>query len=235
MAEVEITNPGDRHRFHAHRADPTGGRGRSRTGIVVVQEIFGVNRHIREVADRFAAAGFVAVAPALFDRVERGVELGYDEAGMQRGIELAWNELPLDLAVSDLGATVDALSAELGGPHHVGVVGFCYGGMLASAAAARLHQRIGAAVAYYPSLAAEKLVDDRVEAPLLIHLGDLDQRVSVEHGRQLAERWPSAEVFRYADAGHGFNCDLRPGYEPEAAAVAWERTLAFFDKHLDVG
>jgi carboxymethylenebutenolidase len=88
-------------------------------------------------------------------------------------------------------------------------------------------------VAYYPSLAAQKLVDDRVEAPLLIHLGDLDPRVTIDDGATLAARWPSAEVFRYDDAGHGFNCDLRPGYHAEAAAIAWERTLTFLDQHLD--
>jgi carboxymethylenebutenolidase len=233
MPTVEIVNQEDGHRFSAYRAEPSQGARRSPAGIVVVQEIFGVNQHIRDVTDRFGEAGFVAVAPALFDRIEEGVELGYDEEGMKRGIDLAWNGVPLEQAVSDIGATADALAAELGGPGHVGVVGFCYGGMLAAAAAARLHERIGAAVAYYPSLAAEKLVDDRVEAPLLIHLGDLDQRVTIEHGHQLAERWPSAEIFRYADAGHGFNCDLRPGYHEESAAIAWERTLTFFDQHLD--
>lgn len=233
MATVEVTNQADGHRFTAYRAEPAAGADRSPAGIVVVQEIFGVNRHIRDVVERFGQAGFVAVAPALFDRVEPGVELGYDEAGMKKGVELAWNELPLEQAVSDVGATADALAAEMGGVGHVGVVGFCYGGMLAAAAAARLHDRIGAAVAYYPSLAAEKLVDDRVEAPLLIHLGDLDQRVTVEHGHELARRWPSAEIFRYGDAGHGFNCDLRPGYDAEAAAVAWDRTLTFFDQNLD--
>jgi carboxymethylenebutenolidase len=233
LADIEITNTADQHTFHAYRADPSTEAGRSPAGVVVIQEIFGVNRHIRDVVDRFGEAGFVAVAPALFDRVEPGVELDYDEAGMKRGVDLAWNHVPLEQAVDDVRAAVDALAAELGGPGHVGVVGFCYGGMLAAAAAARLHTHIGAAVAYYPSMAAETLVDDRVEAPLLIHLGDLDQRVSIEHGRQLAERWPSAEVFRYADAGHGFNCDLRPGYHQESASVAWERTLTFFDQHLD--
>lgn len=233
MSDLEITNPDDGHRFSAYRADPSPDAGRSPVGVVVVQEIFGVNQHIRDVVDRFGAAGFVAVAPALFDRVEPGVELGYDEPGMKKGIELAWNGLPLDRAVADIGATADALAAELGGPTHVGVVGFCYGGMLTAAAAARLHTRIGAAVAYYPSMAAETLVEDRVEAPLMIHLGDLDQRVTIEHGRQLSERWPGAEIFRYADAGHGFNCDLRPGYHAETAAVAWERTLTFLDQNLD--
>lgn len=231
MTDIELTAP-DGHRITAYRTDHAPVGGPAPAGVVVVQEIFGVNDHIREVTDRFGDAGFVAVAPSLFDRIERGVELGYDEQGVERGRELAWEQLPLDQAVADVGATADQLAAELGGAGRVAVVGFCYGGMLAAAAAARLHDRIGAAVAYYPSMAAQLLTDDRVEGPLLIHLGDRDQRVTVDDGRTLAERWPSAEVFRY-DAGHGFSCDHRPGFDAAAAEVAWERTIAFLDQHLE--
>lgn len=221
----------DGHTFDAYRADPASGS-ELLAGVVVVQEIFGVNEHIRSVADRFASAGFVAVAPALFDRVEPGIELGYDEAGMNRGREVAWETMTIDDAITDIGATADLLAGELAGADRVAVVGFCYGGMLACAAAARIHTRIGAAVAYYPSLAAQLLPDDRVEAPLLIHLGDLDQRVTISDGETLAARWPGAEVFRYP-AGHGFNCDLRPGFDAAASATAWDRTLAFLDQYLD--
>lgn len=231
MTDIELTAP-DGHRFAAYRSDHAPAGAHPPAGVVVVQEIFGVNDHIRDVTDRFGDAGFVAVAPALFDRIERGVELGYDEHGMVHGRQLAWDDLPLDQAVTDVGAAADHLAAELGGAARVAVVGFCFGGMLAAAAAARLHDRIGAAVAYYPSQAAELLTDDRVEAPLLIHLGDRDQRVTIEDGQALARRWPSAEIFRY-DAGHGFNCDRRPGYDAPAAEVAWERTITFLDQHLE--
>ncbi|HEX2577452.1 MAG TPA: dienelactone hydrolase family protein, partial [Aquihabitans sp.] len=166
MATIELT-AADGHAFTAHRADPAGP---PRGGVVVIQEIFGVNDHIRSVADSVAAAGFVAVAPALFDRLERGAELAYDAEGMERGRDLAWERLSIESALLDLTTTADALAAELGGPASVGAVGFCYGGMLAAALASREPQHLAAAVAYYPSRAAQLLSEDRIERPLLIHL-----------------------------------------------------------------
>lgn len=229
--DQELTTA-DGHRFTAHRAEPVDPPADVPLGgVVVVQEIFGVNAHIRSVADRFAAAGYLALAPRLFDRLERGVELAYDAEGVTRGQALAWDRLPIADAVTDVAATADALAAELGGAGRVGVVGFCFGGMVAAAAAARIPDRIGAAVAYYPSLAAQLLVDDVVRAPLLVHLGDTDQRVTVADGETLRARWPEATYHRY-HAGHGFNCDLRPGYDAPAAALAWDRTLAFLAHHL---
>jgi carboxymethylenebutenolidase len=228
MADIELTAP-DGHTFSAHRAEPDGP---VLGAIVVIQEIFGVNAHIRSVADRFAADGYLAVAPALFDRIERGAELGYDEDGMARGAELAWNRLSIDDALTDLAATATALEAETGTPAAVGAVGFCYGGMLAAALSSRHPDVLGAAVAYYPSLASEKLVDDVPATPLLVHLGDQDQRVTVADGELLQRRWPTAEFNRYAEAGHGFNCDLRASFDPAAAADAWDRTLRFFGEHL---
>jgi carboxymethylenebutenolidase len=231
VTAVELT-AADGHRLSAHLAEPADPA--PRAGVVVVQEIFGVNAHIREVTDRFAQAGLVAVAPSLFDRVERGVELAYDEHGVTRGRDLAWETVPIDDALADLAAAADHLAARVGGPEQVAVVGFCYGGMLAAASAARLPHHLGAAVAYYPSMAAQLLTDDRVTIPLLLHLGDRDQRVTVADGQALAERWPGAEVYRY-DADHGFNCDHRPGFDAHAAAAAWERTLTFLDHHLGRG
>lgn len=228
MADIELTSP-DGTTFTAHRAEPD----RPPVGgVVVVQEIFGVNAHIRSVVDRFAAAGFVAVAPAVFDRVERGVELAYDEAGTARGRELAWERDSIPGAVVDLTTTIGALATELGAPGTVGVVGYCYGGMLACAVASRAPEDIGATVAYYPSRAAQLLVDDVPETPLQLHLGDRDQGVTVADGEALAARWPAAEVHRYPTAGHGFNCDLRASYDAAAAELAWQRTLEFFDAHL---
>lgn len=228
MADLELT-AADGHRFHAYRSDPDGP---AVGGVVVVQEIFGVNRHIRAVCDRFAADGFVAVAPALFDRLERGVELDYDDEGMARGHDLAWQRGSIDDALADLAATASALADELGAPGTVGAVGFCYGGMLACALSSRHPDDLGAVVAYYPSQAAELLVDDVPATPLLLQLGDQDPRVTVADGLALAERWPTADLHRYAAAGHGFNCDLRDTFEPDAAALAWHRTLAFFGTHL---
>ena len=228
MADLELTAP-DGHRFHAYRADPD----RPPLGaVVVIQEIFGINQHIRAVCDRLAADGFVALAPALFDRLERGVELGYDDEGMGRGVDLAWQRGSIPDALTDLTTTAAVLAEEFGEPGTVGAVGFCYGGMLACALSSRHPDDLGAVVAYYPSRAAELLVDDVPATPLLVHLGNQDPRVTVDDGRTLAERWPTATFHRYAEAGHGFNCDLRDTFEPDAAALAWHRTLEFFGEHL---
>jgi carboxymethylenebutenolidase len=226
MADIELSAP-DGHRFAAYRADPDGAPWSS---VVVLQEIFGVNQHIRSVVDRIAAAGLVAVAPALFDRIERGAEFDYDAEGFQRGKTLAWEQLSLDDAVTDAAATGAALAAERGGP--VAVIGFCFGGMLACAVASRKPDDLGAVVAYYPSRAAQLLTDDQPKVPLMIQLGDQDQGVTAADGDTLAERWPSATVHRYASAGHGFNCDLRDSFDPDASALAWERTVAFLARHI---
>jgi carboxymethylenebutenolidase len=226
MADIELPAPGGHH-FAAYRAEPDG---EPLGSVVVIQEIFGVNHHIRSVVDRFAADGYVAVAPALFDRIERGAEFDYDADGFQRGKTLAWEQLPLDDAVTDVATTAAALAAERGGP--VGVVGFCFGGMLACALASRKPDDLGAAVAYYPSRAAQLLTDDVPGVPLMIQVGDQDHGVTPADVDTLAARWPAAEVHRYPSAGHGFNCDLRGGFDPDASAQAWERTLAFFASHL---
>lgn len=228
MADLTLT-AADGHTFSAYRADPTGP---PLGGVVVVQEIFGVNAHIRSVTDRFADAGFVAVAPALFDRIEPGVELDYDQEGVVRGQAIAWGTLALDDALADVTAAADALGAELTDPDRVGVVGYCYGGMLAAAMASRAADHVGAAVAYYPSRSAQLLVDDRPARPLMVHLGDEDQGVTVADGLTLAARWPDATFHRYPGAGHGFNCDLRPGFHAEAAAQAFARTVEFLTVEL---
>lgn len=223
MSEIELATA-DEHEFTAYRVDPDG---QPKGAVVVIQEIFGVNPHIREVVAQYAAAGFVAVAPALFDRIEPGIELGYDRGDVNRAKALAW-KMPLEHAITDVATTAQALAEELGGAAHVGVVGYCYGGMLAAALASRHPELIAGAVAYYPSRAAQLLVDDRPGVPLLVHLGDRDTGVTPEDGKVLQERWPTATFHRYETAGHGFNCDQRPGYDAEAAASAFERSTAFF-------
>ncbi len=133
MTDIEITAD-DGQRLSAYRSDPAG---TPLGGVVIIQEIFGVNSHIRSVADQFAQAGYLALAPALFDRVEPGVELAYDAEGVERGRELAWN-LGIDDSMRDVAAAADVLAAEVGGARHVGAVGYCYGGMLAAAASSRV-------------------------------------------------------------------------------------------------
>jgi carboxymethylenebutenolidase len=226
MTDLELT-AADGHRLTAYRADPAGA---PLGGVVIVQEIFGVNGHIRDVCDRAAASGYVAVAPALFDRIRRGVELDYDAEGVREGRDLAWN-MPEADAIADLTAAAGHLGAELGGPERVGVVGFCYGGMMAAAMASRAYWHLNAAVAYYPSMAAQLMQADQPHVPLLVHLGALDTRVTPEDGAVLEARWPDATFHRYP-AGHGFNCDRRADFDRPSADLAWERTVAFLGEHL---
>lgn len=206
--------------FHAgaYRAEPDGP---PRGGVVVIQEIFGVNAHIREVADGFASAGYLAVAPALFDRLERGVELGYDAAGMEVGIDLARGKLNITDAMTDLAAAIDVAS-EAG---KVGVVGYCYGGLLTWLAACRL-DGVAAASSYYgggvPGHA--KL---RPKCPVILHFGALDAHIPLEDVETFAAAHPESAVHVY-DADHGFNCDHRASFDAAASELARERTLAHF-------
>jgi carboxymethylenebutenolidase len=205
----------------AYRAEPTSA---PRGGVVVTMEIFGVNAHIRAVADRFAAAGYLAIAPALFDRVERRVELGYDAAGVTRGRELV-GALDQDALLCDVAAAVAAAS----GAGAVGAVGYCFGGAVVWAAAARL-EGLACAVSYYGSRIAQ-MTDLAPRVPVMMHVGIHDASFPLETVRGLGVRYPSVIIHEY-DAGHGFNCDQRADHRPEAAALALDRTLAFFGEHL---
>ncbi len=230
-ASTTTLTASDGFTLEAHRAEPEGGAAAATGGVVVLQEIFGVNDHIRDVTDRFAEAGWLAIAPALFDRSEPGTELEYDQAGMEQGFGLAVGSDP-DLVMLDVTAAVDA-AAEAG---PVAVVGFCWGGQLAARATIELAERadhpVAAAVGYYPSRAAQTLLDRTPAAPLLLHIGEQDQGIPASDIDAIEAAWPEVTVHRYAGAGHGFNCDRRQSYDPDAAALAWSRTLAFLDEHL---
>ncbi len=211
----------DGHRPPAYVAAPAGP---PRGGLVVVQEIFGVNDHIRRVADGYAADGYLAVAPALFDRVEPGVELGYDDAGVQRGraLKAASDHAR---AMLDLAAAV-AHAARAG---RVGMVGYCWGGLLTWLAAAQV-EGLAAAVPYYgggiPDHAARA-----PRCPVLAHFGARDALIPLPDVDALRRAQPAVEVQVY-DAGHGFNCDQRASFDAAAAALARERTLAFLRRHV---
>lgn len=197
-----------------------------RGGVVVLQEIFGVNSHIRSVADGFAAEGYVAVAPAMFQRVQPGVELGYGEADMAAGMALkaATEALPMSGVLPDMQATVD-LVARLGGGK-VGVVGYCWGGLLTWRAACLL-QGVTAAVPYYGggmTSDAERLLAPR--CPVLAHFADEDKYIPVSAVESFRAAQPRVEVHLYR-AHHGFNCDQRGSWNAAAAELARERTLAF--------
>ena len=199
--------------------------------VVVVQEIFGVNAHIREVADGFAADGYAALAPALFDRVQRGVELGYDADGMQRGRALAFDGLAQEDALRDLQATVEEAS-KYGA---VGIVGYCFGGLMAYLASCRV-DGLACASAYYGGGIAN-VVGDEANAentprcPTIMHFGSLDAHIPLTDVERIKRALPEVPVHVY-DADHGFNCDHRASYDEDAAHLARQRTLELFAGHL---
>ncbi|MEO6571000.1 MAG: dienelactone hydrolase family protein [Ilumatobacteraceae bacterium] len=205
----------DGHVFDAYEVCPAD----ASAAIVIVQEIFGVNAHIRSVVDRYASFGYHAIAPALFDRVERGVELDYDDAGIARGRELAMT-IAFDAAMNDTAAAVEHVSST--GP--VAVIGYCFGGSVAWRSAVELP--VAAAVGYYGGQI--HMMNDLVPvAPTLLHFGELDHAIAAEQVDEIAERHPAVAVQRYAGAQHGFACDARASHDPVSAAIALGRTLEF--------
>ncbi|KAF1042326.1 dienelactone hydrolase family protein [Xylophilus sp.] len=211
----------------AYVAEPAGA---PRGAVVVVQEIFGVNSHIRAAADGYAAAGYLAVAPAVFQRVQPGVELGYDADDVKAGAALkAQTEaLPAPGVLQDLQAAVDYASRA----GKVGIVGYCYGGLLAWRAAAEV-SGLSAAVPYYGGgvVTTPAEVARRPRVPVLAHFGERDKHLPLDAVEAFGRAHPEVEVHVYA-ADHGFNCDQRGSHDAPAAALARERTLAFFAKHL---
>ena len=193
-----------------------------RGGVVVIQEIFGVNAHIREVTDRIAAAGYLAIAPALFDSAKPGVELGYDADGMREGVALK-ARVSLERAVQDVAAA----ARRVAGAGKVGTVGFCWGGSVAYAAAIEL----GLPGASYYGGSNAQLVDRPARAPLIFHYGLKDTHITAADRAAVAAANPDAEVYEY-EADHGFNCDQRGAYDAASAAMAWQRTLAFLAEHV---
>ena len=196
----------------------------ARGAVVVLQEIFGVNAHIRAVAQRFADAGLVALAPALFDPVHADAELDYDEAGFARGREYA-AALGFERALQIVEAAAHRLR-ETG--HSPGVVGFCWGGSVAFLANTRLQLP---AVSYYGARSVPFL-GEPLRAPMLFHFGGRDASIPPEDIDRHRTQQPGARLHVYADAGHGFNRDVDPRhYHAESAALAWRRTLDFLSEH----
>jgi carboxymethylenebutenolidase len=191
--------------------------------LIVVQEIFGLNSHIRQVADRFANYGYVTIAPALFDLVHPGTELGYDEAGVARGREIV-EELGFNGALDGVRGAFDFLEAEF----KIGIVGYCWGGSVAYYTNTRLGLP---AVSYYGGRTVP-LLKDRPKAPLMLHFGENDPIIPPGDVEKHREALPSAEIHVWPGAGHGFNCDQRADYNAEVAAQAMNRTLGFFQKNL---
>jgi len=211
----------DGHELSVYRAEPTG---RARGGLVIAQEIFGVNSHIRAVCDGYAADGYLVVAPALFDRVERGVELGYQSDDIARGRKLR-EPIALEQALMDM----EAAANEIAGAGRIGAIGYCWGGTIAWVAATR-SRSFAATVGYYgggvPDLAAEQ-----PNCPVQLHFGEQDQSIPLAGVEKVKAAHPEVPVFIYP-AGHGFSCDQRGSYHAESARLARERTLAFLQEHI---
>jgi carboxymethylenebutenolidase len=210
----------DGHELDAYIAEP---QGKAKGGIVVVQEIFGVTNHIKRVADQFAAKGYKAVAPAMFDRVERDVRLEYSEIEKGRAYmqQLQW---------SNTLADVDAAVNEARSAGNVAVVGYCWGGTVAHVAASELD--IDGAVSYYGGGVA-KMLDKKPQCPILYHFGDQDASIPLPDIEKIKKANPKSPLHVYPGARHGFNCDERSSYSAKDAKLAFERSIEFLHEQLE--
>ncbi|MEQ8817288.1 MAG: dienelactone hydrolase family protein [Thalassobaculum sp.] len=221
MADTLTLTAEDGHKLAAYLAQPDG---RPKGGVVVIQEIFGVNSHVRAVADDYAAQGYLAIAPALFDRVMPGIELGYSEDDVTKGREVR-GQVRNEDALLDIAAASEAVKSA----GRIAAVGYCWGGTLAWLTATRL-DGFSAVASYYGggigTFAAEK-----PHCPVILHFGENDHAIPMTEVDAVRQAHPELPVHVYP-AGHGFNCDQRGSFEPKSAEIARERTLAFFAKNL---
>jgi carboxymethylenebutenolidase len=222
MGEMVTLKAEDGHRLQGYRAAPAG---KPRGGLVIIQEIFGVNNHIRRVTDGFAGDGYVALAPAVFDRVEPGINMGYAQDDITRGREIR-GKLGWDTLMMDVRAAADALKKE---GLSVGAVGYCMGGSLAWLAATRI-PGLAASVGYYGGAIAD-FAQEQPRCPVLLHFGETDASIPKEHWDKVRAAHPKLPVHIYP-AGHGFNCDERGSYHEPSARQARERTIEFLRKHV---
>lgn len=216
--------------FGAYLAIPHTRKG---PGIVLIQEIFGVNEHIRSVAEQYAADGYLVIAPDLFWRSGHRIELTYDEAGWKRAIELM-NATDVDKAQKDIELAIDALKAQPGLDGGIASIGYCFGGLLSYHTAA--NGLVDVAIAYYGGGIQNQLDRaDEIEVPLLMHFGEQDSHIPLEAVEKIAERFDNndnVEIVVYPEAEHGFNCSHRDSYNQRAAAEAHGNTLIFLGMEL---
>ena len=222
MSDITLT-AADGFELGAYKAMP---EGEPKGAVVVIQEIFGVNAHIREVAVGYATAGYVAIAPALFDRQETNVQLGYaDEADWGKGMRLAFEGFDRAAGIADMQAAVDA-AGEYG---NVGLVGYCFGGLMAWIAADEV-SGLAAVSGYYGGMIGQE-ANRKPACPVILHFGEKDAHIPAEQIDLVRQANPQVEINMY-DADHGFNCDHRDSYDAAAAEVAKARTLEFFAAEL---
>ena len=217
---IELT-AADGHRFSAYRAEPAG---KPKGALIVIMEIFGVNSHIRSVADGYAADGYLAVAPAMFDRVQRGLEIGYTPADIEVGRGLM-QKMKLDDALKDVTAAL----ASVASAGRTGIVGYCWGGTVSFKSACSVGG-LACAIAYYGG-GIPGLIAEQPKVPVLFHWGETDQSIPLDKAKEFAAAHKDQTHYFYA-AGHGFNCDQRGSYNADAAKLARSRTLAFFAKYV---
>jgi len=212
----------DKHQLGAYRADP---KAAARGAVVVIQEIFGVNSHVRAVCDRFAEAGYIAMAPALFDRTQRNFESGYSPDEITNARKFIANP-DWEAMLRDSQAAIDAVAAT--GP--VPIVGFCMGGTVAFLAATRL-KGLAAAVCYYGGRIVA-FADETPRCPTQMHFGEKDQSIPMTDVEIIKRKRPDCEIYVYPEAGHGFHCDERASFHQPSATLAYERTQAFLKTHM---
>jgi len=221
MGEMISLTAKDGFKLGAYLAKPNT---KPKGAIVVIQEIFGVNHHIKAVSDRFAAMGYAAVAPALFDRVKPGIELGYDPKSIEEGRALR-PKIPLEATLADTQAAID-YAKQFG---KVAVVGYCWGGSIAFLSTTRL-TGVAAAVGYYGGMIAAH-ASEKPRVPLILHFGDKDQSIPMTDVEKIKQAQPGLPIYVYS-AGHGFSCDERPSFDAAASKLALERTTAFLKQHI---
>ncbi|MGA7805874.1 dienelactone hydrolase family protein [Bradyrhizobium sp.] len=219
---IELTAT-DGHQFSAYRADPAD---TPKGAVVVLQEIFGIDSHIQKITDAFAAKGYVAIAPSLFDRVKPGVNLAYDESGISDGLAMT-QQIDRQQLLGDIQVAVDAVKSA----GKVAIVGYCWGGELAYASANRV-SGIACVVGYYGNDIVNNYSEKR-KVPTLLHFGENDSTIPMEQVTQFRAYRPDVSAFTYPGAAHGFSCDRREGYQEDAAEKALDRTLSWISQYVE--
>lgn len=222
MGETISLTTSDGHTLDAYKATPSGA---VKGGLVVIQEIFGINGQIRRTVDHFAEQGYVAIAPALFDRVEKGIELGYNETDFGIGRETR-GKITDEWIIADVGAAVQDI-ASVG---KVSVIGFCFGGYATYVAACAV-DGVSAAMPFYGGGIAAKVGDMQPRCPTQFHFGDKDAAIPLDDLQKIKDALQDSPMYVYDDAGHGFTCDDRDSFNPGATDRAYARALAWMDEH----
>ncbi|MCL2713076.1 MAG: dienelactone hydrolase family protein [Alphaproteobacteria bacterium] len=220
MGQDVTLTAADGFRLGAYCADPEGGA----AAVVVIQEIFGVNDHIRSICDRLAGQGYVAIAPSLFDRIEPGFVSGYSAGDVANARRFIANP-DWDAMLRDTQAAIDAVKAQ----RAVAIMGFCLGGSIAYRAAVEL-SGLAAAIGYYGSAIA-RVCDQKPKVPTQLHFGAEDSAIPLSDVEIIRARRPEVEIFVYPGAGHGFHCDARESYDKASAGMSWQRSLNFLAQH----